>query len=57
MKIFISTFLFIAATLFPILFFPLLAGVLLYNLIFSPQMVKNGFGFWGSPKNAKLSVH
>lgn len=46
MRIFIIALVFIAATIFPILFFPLLALTIIILLIVAPHVLKNGLGMW-----------
>jgi hypothetical protein len=57
MKIFIITFLFIAATLLPILFIPLLALTLIILLIVSPEIAHNGFGMFSTEDKHELKPH
>jgi hypothetical protein len=51
MKIFIIALVFIAATIFPILFFPLLALTLIILLIVAPHVLKNGLGMWSDEEH------
>ena len=51
MKIFIIASLLIAATIFPILFFPLLALTIVIALAASPYVMKHGLGIWSDEEH------
>jgi hypothetical protein len=51
MRIFIIALVFIAATIFPILFFPLLALTLIIMLIVAPHVFRNGLGMWSDEEH------
>jgi len=58
MKVFIIALLFIAATILPILFFPLLALTLIIVMAVSPYVATHGLGIWSNDsKKADLVKH
>lgn len=52
MKIFIIAFLFVLATVFPILFFPLLALTIVIGLAISPYVMTHGLGIWRTDEHS-----
>jgi hypothetical protein len=57
MKTFIIAFLFIAAAVFPILFFPLLALTLIIIMAVSPYVATHGLGMWSNEDELKKSLN